>query len=170
MTKNSLDLDLSLNEDNYIVTRYKNAMELLVDQAIESQIRDDSSLDIASINKIEVAAYALNHLPALYACSEEGLYRQQQRAQQDFKHQIDLAVRQAFRVIGQMPTRFATPLPSEEEELQTAKAALQELVDWLWLSSSDNISWQDLTKITKQILEQMAKTNLEDSDQTSLVE
>ncbi|MGK7874087.1 MAG: late competence development ComFB family protein [Xenococcaceae cyanobacterium] len=110
----------------------KNAMELLVTEEIEKQIGHYPPALTKEINQIEVATYALNCLPPLYASSKEGLYRQKQRGQKEFKNQIKAAVHQALEVIQRKPLRFATPLLSAEEinnEIQEARMALQELAD-----------------------------------------
>ncbi|MCG9890242.1 MAG: late competence development ComFB family protein [Thermosynechococcaceae cyanobacterium MS004] len=88
---------------------YKNVMELLVDEEIDQQTRHYSKQDAQAINRIEVAAYALNTLPSLYASSQEGVGIQYQRGRQDLSDRITASVLEALTIIGKQPQRDSTP-------------------------------------------------------------
>jgi Late competence development protein ComFB len=94
---------------------YTNAMELLVFEEIKQQIERCEHPLKEYINLIEVATYALNRLPPLYASSEEGLYRQRLKAEKEYKNKISEVVHQALKVVQQEPIRFSTPLSAEPE-------------------------------------------------------
>ncbi len=91
----------------------KNVMEWLVAEEIERRIKPLSPKIANSINWVEVATYALNHLPPLYACTEEGWNYQKQRGKDELSEQISTAVSQAVTVVQQDPIRRSTPLVEE---------------------------------------------------------
>jgi hypothetical protein len=107
---------------------YKNAMELLVTEEIRRQTKQMQASHVQHLNLTEVSAYALNRLPPLYASSQEGLYRQKQRGQQELGQQLQAVVRTAITIASQNPIRLTTPLLPEEEleaEAQLARMALE---------------------------------------------
>lgn len=109
---------------------YKNVMELLVAEEIKKQINQNAAYRSQTINLTEVSTYALNRVPPLYASSQEGLYRQKQRAQKEFGRHIQAAVRKGLEVVTQEPLRLTTPLLPEEDleaEAQLARMALERL-------------------------------------------
>lgn len=89
---------------------YRNAIEPLVYEEVERQLQGLPSHLAEYINPVQVIAYALNRLPALYATSEEGWRRQQLRAKKQFGNQIAVAVRQAFAAVQKDPLKVSTPL------------------------------------------------------------
>ncbi|MGR3277146.1 late competence development ComFB family protein [Acaryochloris marina NIES-2412] len=92
-----------------IANSYKNIMEILVDEVIDQQTCDWSLEEAQQINRIEVAAHALNHLPPLYASSQEGVALQYERAQRDHQDEITAAVSDALAAIKQIPWKGSTP-------------------------------------------------------------
>jgi hypothetical protein len=109
---------------------YKNVMEALIAEEIKAQINQSSAYRTQKINVTEVATYALNRMPPLYASSQEGLYRQKQRAQKEFGPRLKAAVAQGLKVVTQTPLRLTTPLVPEEDleaETQLARMALEKL-------------------------------------------
>ncbi|MGF1601305.1 MAG: late competence development ComFB family protein [Thermosynechococcaceae cyanobacterium] len=109
---------------------YKNVMEALVTEEIKTQVNQNSAYRTQKINTTEVATYALNRVPPLYASSQEGLYRQKQRAIKEFGPRLKAAVAQGLQVVTQTPLRLTTPLVPEEDleaETQLARMALEKL-------------------------------------------
>jgi Late competence development protein ComFB len=96
-------------DPSYKANSYKNVMELLVDEEIDRQTQAYSKQDAQAINRIEVAAHALNHLPSLYASSQEGVSLQYERGLQDLGSDITAAVLQALSIIARQPQRDSTP-------------------------------------------------------------
>jgi hypothetical protein len=148
---------LASQSDKVVSQTNKNAMELLVAEEIKKQLDSYPSEKQESIDRVEVATYALNRLPSLYASSEEGLFWQKRRGQKEFQQLITNTVRQAIEIISKNPARFSTPLlPPEQQEVQEAKQALQELLDWLWMHQSEvagrDVSWHELIAMVKQIV------------------
>ena len=92
-----------------IANSYKNIMEILVDEEIDQQTCDLSSEEAQQINRIEIAAHALNHLPPLYASSQEGVVLQYDCAQENYRQEITTAVGDALAAIKQVPWKGSTP-------------------------------------------------------------
>ncbi|MCM1983528.1 late competence development ComFB family protein [Lyngbya confervoides] len=91
---------------------YKNVMELVVDEEIDHQTQHFSADFAQSLNRIELATFALNRLPPLYASSVEGVSFQYERAKRELKHQVQEAVQQALQVVAERPERRSTPFHS----------------------------------------------------------
>ncbi|MGB3694784.1 MAG: late competence development ComFB family protein [Spirulinaceae cyanobacterium] len=89
---------------------YCNALEPLVRQEVEEQIQKLPAKLAFYINPHQAIAYALNRLPALYATSEEGWQRQQQKAKEELGDKISIAVRWGINAVIQDPLRVFTPL------------------------------------------------------------
>lgn len=129
---------------------YKNVMELLVDEEINQQLQTLPPKLVKYINCVEVATYALNRLPTLYASSSEGLEKQRRRARKELKSQIVMATRQGIAAVQRDPIRKSTPLVSEKDiESEAAKEALQMLEGVL---DSEELSWISLAELAKETL------------------
>lgn len=92
------------------VSLYSNAWEPLVLEEVERQMQHLPPRLVEYLNPAQVIAYALNRLPALYATSEDGWHRQQQRAREQFGDQLVVAVRQGLAAVQRDPLRVSTPL------------------------------------------------------------
>jgi Late competence development protein ComFB len=114
-----------MNEPIYQANSYKNVMELLVDEEIDRQTCSYSKQDAQAINRIEVAACALNALTPLYASSQEGVSLQYERGLQEMSHLIAGAVLSALTTVAKKPQRESTPFSIPElEEISTESSAL----------------------------------------------
>ncbi|MGB5596982.1 MAG: late competence development ComFB family protein, partial [Crocosphaera sp.] len=69
-----------------------NVMEILVKEEIEKQLKFYPKNIRNYINKVEVATYALNRLPPLYASSTIGKEKQKRIAKEKHQTHINLAV------------------------------------------------------------------------------
>ena len=80
-----------MNELKNSTYTYTNVMEHLVKQEIENQInRGKTAINLGYyVNLLEVATYALNLLPSLYASSLEGRELQKKRGQEDLKKKLN---------------------------------------------------------------------------------
>lgn len=135
----------------------RNVMEILVAEEIERQIDRLPSNVKKFINPIEVATYALNRLPALYASSQQGYNKQKIKGRSEHSVKITQEVRKGFAAIQQDLLRSSTPLTIETEkaldrDLQEAKAALQELADYL---PQKDLTWKNIIKLVKPLLAEM---------------
>ncbi len=138
----------------------QNVMELLVKEEIERQVNRYPVTLTKYINKLEVATYALNRLPALYASSHKGKNQQKIIGKKKFKHQITMAVRQGLAAVQRDPLRVSTPLISEADiEYQTARTALQDihkLLEERNLLDYQKLSWDNLVNVVKRALNKTA--------------
>ncbi|MFB2876968.1 late competence development ComFB family protein [Floridanema aerugineum] len=103
---------------------YRNAIEPMVVQEVEHQLQQLPPKMLKYIDPIQVVAYALNRLPALYATSEEGWHWQQERAKTKLKEQITTAVRQGLVAVQADPLKVSTPL--KEGEVDPALRYMQD--------------------------------------------
>ncbi len=92
-----------------------NVMEILVLKEVDRQLEKLSPKLTQYIKRIEVATYALNRLPSLYASSQEGLRYQLKRAKKEYKAQIYVAVLQAMAAVQRDPLRCSTPLKCKKK-------------------------------------------------------
>ncbi len=140
-------------------TVHENIMEALVYEEIERQLKPYSDKIKKYINKIEVATFALNRLPALYASSEEGKAQQYRNGRNQYKREIMAAVRRALAAVEQDPLRRSTPLINEiQQHQETAENALQELQQFLQkqgLLERNHLSWNNLTSVVQRALKRM---------------
>ena len=154
----------SSNESRTIA--YQNIMEVLIEEEIEKQLQRYPITLIEDVNKVEIATYALNRLPPLYASSEKGKHKQKLLAQKKFRTKIKSAVRNGLAAVQRDPCRSSTALMSETElRYQKAQAALQQLQDLLeeWdLLDRQDLSWENLVSIIQRILNKLAWSGMKE--------
>jgi hypothetical protein len=148
------------SENDYI---HRNVMEMLVAEEIERQIVRLPSNIQKFINPIEVATYALNRLPALYASSQQGFNKQKLKGRSEHSVKITQEVRKGFAAIQQDLLRNSTPLQAENESevdrsIKEAKAALQELADYL---PEKDLTWKNVIRLVKPILAELKEQDPE---------
>lgn len=118
---------------------YRNAMEMLVEREVEEQMKRLPPKVAAYINRLELVAFALNHLPALYATSERGLEHQLQRGQAKYAAQITQAVQRALVAVRRDPIRSYAPLqPPSPPLMQDVLRQVRMLLN------NDSVSWDSL--------------------------
>jgi hypothetical protein len=147
-------------ENDYV---HRNVMEMLVADEIERQIVRLPSNIKKFINPIEVATYALNRLPALYASSQQGFNKQKLKGRSEYSVQITQEVRKGLAAVQQDLLRSSTPLLSENEaeidkSIKEAKAALQELADYL---PEKDLTWKNVVRLVKPILAELKEQDSE---------
>ncbi|MGD2181429.1 late competence development ComFB family protein [Lusitaniella coriacea] len=142
---------------NYPKT-YRNVMEVLVVKEVERQLKQLPANLARYIEPSQVITFALNHLPPLYASSEEGWQQQCHRAEQDLQEKIQTVVRQSFAAIQRDPLRSSTPLPppegTEERIAHNALNALQELL------LQGDLTWNTMVETVRQTLVQAMEGEL----------
>lgn len=131
---------------------FRNVMESLVAEEIDRQFQQLPPRLARYLSKEEVAAFALNRLPALYATSEKGWRQQGIRGRRDYNAQITTAVRQALAAVQRDPLRMETPLPTAED--MEAQVALRKLKTLL---KTEDISWTTLADVVEQTLIKTAR-------------
>lgn len=136
------------------VPTYQNVMEVLVNEEVDRQMKQIPPKLVEYIDRVEVATYALNRLPPLYASSQEGQRHQQVRGKQKYNNEISTAVRQAFAAVQRDPLRRSTPLTREEAaEYEMARAALEQIQQLL---PHKKVSWHNLVNVVQQSLTKTA--------------
>ncbi len=117
----------------------KNAIEELVIAEIDLQISHLPEYRRNQMNLSEVAAYALNRLPPMYATSKIGWLKQRKKVVTEMRTQIESAVRRALVSVKPDALRDAKPLPSQEVASHARSlAALQQIL------GAENASWKDI--------------------------
>ncbi len=147
--------------EQHTAQSYENIMEPLVHAEIEKQLRFYPKNLKAYINKVEVATYALNRLPALYASSRQGKEQQHRIAQRKYKEEITSAVRRAIAAIEKDPLRNSEPIVSDlEVQTEEAKQALQkvqsllrdrQLLDY----DTQSVTWENLPNLLQRALNKL---------------
>ncbi|MDJ0661525.1 MAG: late competence development ComFB family protein [Crocosphaera sp.] len=142
-----------------------NIMELLVIEEIEKQLQFYSKKKRDYINQVEVATYALNRLPALYASTYIGKEHQKRLGQQKYKSQIILAVRRALAAVERDPLRKSVPLVSENQaQYELAKIALKKLEQLFKkqgiIPNNQKLSWNNLQKIIYPLITKVKSQNI----------
>lgn len=131
---------------------YRNAMESLTADEVERQFQQIQPRLARYLSKEEVAAFALNRLPALYATSEKGWRQQCVRGRRDFGTQVTAAVRQGLVAVQRDPLRVESPLsPPENEEVQLALRKLKTLL------KREDLSWNNVVDTVEQALIKTAR-------------
>lgn len=134
---------------------YQNAMELLVGEEVQRQIKSLPTKSASYVNELELVAYALNQLPALYATSEKGLAYQLQRGQAKFGPQIKQAVQRSLIAISRDPIRKYVPLPAQQQS-----GVLREVLNQLRLVlKNDKLEWDMLPKAVEHALVRARQQN-----------
>lgn len=122
-----------------------NVMETLVAEEVTNQLGSLPHKVARQTNPSEVAAFALNRLPALYATSKRGWQRQWKRGKGEMQAQIATAVRQGIMAVQRDPLYADSPLAFDNP----AETALQELRQLL---HCEDLSWQNLPSVVRLTL------------------
>jgi hypothetical protein len=117
----------------------KNAIEELVIAEIDLQISHLPQYRRDQMNLSEVAAYALNRLPPMYATSKAGWERQRKKGITEMRSQVESAVRRALMSVKPDALRDSSPLPSQE-----VASHARSLADLQQILGAENASWKDI--------------------------
>ncbi len=145
---------INRSENDYI---NRNVMEVLVSEEIERQIVRLPNNIQKFVNPIEVATYALNRLPALYASSQQGYNKQKLKGRSEYSVQITQEVRKGLAAVQKDLLRSSTPLTAEKEQdldrvIKEAQDALRELAEYL---PEKDLSWKNIVKLVKPLLAEL---------------
>ena len=144
----------SQNENDYI---NRNVMEILVSEEVDRQINRVPSNIRKFINPLEVATYALNRLPTLYASSQQGFNKQKVKGRSEYSVKITQEVRKGLAAVQKDLLRSSIPLTADTEQdldrdLKEARAALQELADYL---PKKDLTWKNIVRLVKPLLAEL---------------
>ena len=145
---------INRSENDYI---NRNVMEVLVSEEIERQIVRLPNNIQKFVNPIEVATYALNRLPALYASSQQGYNKQKLKGRSEYSVQITQEVRKGLAAVQKDLLRSSVPLTAEKEQdldrvIKEAQDALKELAEYL---PEKDLSWKNIVKLVKPLLAEL---------------
>ena len=135
------------------MTSLKNVLEEIVVVEVQEQIKHLSPAAREAINLSEVAAFALNRLPVLYASTSRGWLQQRKRAHNELQHQIVSAVQQALLGVKRDPLRKSTKIAASKVETPAhILARLQKLL------SKSALQWQDVPQAFQEALTLVSHT------------
>ena len=147
---------------------YQNIMETLVQQEINRQTKAMPSKLLKYIDLAEVATFALNRLPPLYASSEQGKLKQSEKGQIKLKNEVATAVRQALAAVQRDPLRTSTPLhPDRDPRYQLAEQSLMQIENLLRRChildpSVTHLTWDNLEFAIAKALKRTAERGIVD--------
>ncbi len=130
------------------MTSLKNTLEDIVIHEAKTQIEALGKGSEADVNLNEVAAYALNRLPPMYASTDRGWLQQRKRAHGELTQQIASVVRQARLSVRRDPLRKPEPLP--EDELESPAYVLARL---RYLLGKTKLHWRDVPIAVEEVLD-----------------
>lgn len=129
------------------MTSLKNVLEEIVVVEVQEQLKHLSQPTREAINLSEVAAYALNRLPALYASTSRGWLQQRKRAHNELQHQIASATQQALLGVKRDPLRKSTEI--EASKVETPAHILARLQK---LFSKPTLQWNHVPQVFQESL------------------
>jgi Late competence development protein ComFB len=142
---------------------YQNVMESLVEKEIERQFHALPHI-AKHLDPIDVATYALNRLPPLYASTEKGKGYQELTGQGQLKPVIEKTVRQAIAAVQRDPLRQLPPLTAKTEgDRAKMKEAFDRLQEWLYshhLLDLDPVTSENLVGVVRTALRRVLKPHL----------
>lgn len=138
---------------------FSNVLEKLVVIVAQHLMRNVPPAVSAQIDIPEIAAYALNRLPPMYATSDRGYKLLRQRAQVELTKEITAQVRQAILKVGRSPklTKAPLPLAKFEQEHEQALSELRQILHRQDLTSQNVVEIVEATLIPKS--DELANTN-----------
>jgi Late competence development protein ComFB len=148
------------------VRAYQNIMENLVHQEIQRQMQTMPRTLLEYIEVSEVATFALNRLPPLYASSQRGKELQAEKGQNKLKQEVATAVRQALAAVQRDPLRSSKPLPSNRDpRYQIAEEKLAALEEFLRVNhvldpSIPKLNWDNVNLAIARALKKTAQKGL----------
>jgi hypothetical protein len=156
------------NNLDYLPQTYQNVMEILVKEEIEKQLKSLPVSRRPYINRVEVATYALNRLPAMYASSQKGKIEQRRVGLVKYKAEIIIAVRRAIAIVDRDPLRSSNPLISETEvKYRNAETALQDLkyiFQKYQIINQNELSWDKAVMLVERILSKIYSKSADKQD------
>ncbi len=135
------------------MTSLKNVLEEIVVVEVQEQLNHLNQPAREAINLSEVAAFALNRLPVLYASTSRGWLQQRKRAHNELQHQIVSSVQQALLGVKRDPLRKSTKIAASKVETPAhILARLQKLF------SKPSLQWQNVPQGFQEALSLVSHT------------
>jgi hypothetical protein len=131
---------------------YINAMEILVEEEVDRRLAQLPEGHRAYLNRMELIAFALNHLPAMYATGEKGLSFQLAQGRTQHGGKIQQAVQQSIAAVLRDPILNYTPLKFH------APAGMREILKRIQvLLHNEKIDWETLPEILEALVRQTSR-------------
>jgi hypothetical protein len=125
----------------------RNAIEELVIEETKNQVMRLSGGVKAKTSIDEIAAYALNRLPPMYATTRRGYIQQQKRAYNELKQEISQTISRGLIGVRKDSLKDSTPLPNSElEREERSLLRLQEIF------GSSDLRWRDVPIALESVL------------------
>ncbi|MDX1977784.1 MAG: late competence development ComFB family protein [Pseudanabaenaceae cyanobacterium bins.68] len=134
---------------------FVNVLEGLVLEACDRQIQRLDPSYTRPISLEEVAAYALNRLPPLYATSEHGYRELRLRVKNELKADVIEKIREGIIKLTQSPMRKFLPPPFEKIDHQRDEAIAQLQT----ILQEPELTWEGLPEQIADILRQTREGN-----------
>lgn len=125
----------------------RNAIEELVVEETKTQIMRLSSGVKAKTSIDDVAAYALNRLPPMYATTRRGYIQQQKRAYSELKQEISQTISRGLIGVRKDSLKDKTALP--QTELEREERSLLKLQE---VFGNNELRWRDVPKALESVL------------------
>ena len=135
------------------MTSLKNVLEEIVVVEVQEQLKHLSPTAREAISISEVAAFALNRLPVLYASTSRGWLQQRKRAYNELQQQTVSAVQQALLGVKRDPLRKSTKI--EASKVETPAHILAKLQK---LFSKSSLQWQGVPQAFQEALTLVSHT------------
>lgn len=134
---------------------FVNVLEGLVLEASERQIKRLDPSYTRPITLEEVAAYALNRLPPMYATSENGYRELRLRVKAELKQEVINKIREGILKLSQSPMRKFLPVPFEKIDHQRDESIAQLRT----ILQEPELTWKKLPEQIAEILRQTREGN-----------
>lgn len=134
----------------------KNYMEVLVREEVECQVNQLPPDLKQVVNYADIAAYALNRLPAMYATTKRGRMIQQWKVEAALRQSVREAVQAGITVFRNHPRQPAEPW--EDPESQSVEAVLEELKGVL---QYQDLNWDNLVTVIKSRIIQLNRREID---------
>ncbi len=121
------------------MTSLKNVLEEIVIVEIQDQLKHLNQTAREPVSLSEVAAFALNRLPTLYASTSRGWLQQRKHAHSELHSQIISAVQHALLGVRRDPLRLSTKIAASK--IETPAHVLVKLQK---LFNKSSLLWQDV--------------------------
>jgi hypothetical protein len=143
---------------------YENIMELLVKREIQRQMQKLSPQSIRFVDPVDVATYALNRLPPLYASTEKGREYQEEVGTTHLRQQISAKVCQAIAAVQRDPIRKRIPIKalqdSQYQHAQEALSQVEALLAKYHLAHEQPLTWENLPQQIKRAIRRIVKPQI----------
>lgn len=122
-------------------------MEQVVNEEIARQLMKVPDTLRTQLKPLEIATYALNRLPTLYASSQKGWHKQYETAAACYANDVTKAVCKGISAVKANPQRASEPLDvKKQHDAAAILSAFKQLLN------QPELSWDDILYKCKRVL------------------